>query len=166
MVPIGVPIVCALFFFQYWVDKYILLRRSSLKYHFGLMLSLQTTRIMESSVLALALGNLVFSTYMHNYTLSVVNLVGFGIATGFILLIWIAPKRIEKFIFGEYEYNEKYTYDDCLHDGKFETTYWTQNPATFLIEEEKVTGRKKVKNPAINNRQSLEGDIFLSAFNN
>ena len=70
---------------------------------------------------------------MHNYQLTVLSLVGFGIATVFTILVWITPKKLETIIFGEYEYNEKYTYDDCLRDGKFEATYWTQNPATFLI---------------------------------
>jgi hypothetical protein len=76
------------------VEKYILFRRSSLKYNFGFFLSVQTTRILESSVLALAFGNLVFSTYIHNYNLSILNLVGFGIAAGFTLLVWITPKKI------------------------------------------------------------------------
>jgi hypothetical protein len=51
-----------------------------------------------------------------------------------------------------------------VHDGKFESTYWTQNPASFLIEEEKVTGKRKAVNPAIN-RKSKEGEVFLSQFN-
>lgn len=105
LVPIGVPVVCVFFFLQYWVDKYVLFRRSSLKYHFGFFLSKQTTKILESSVFALGLGNLVFSTYMHNYQLSVVSLVGFGIATAFTLLVWITPKKLETILFGEYEYN-------------------------------------------------------------
>ena len=89
---------------------------------------------------------------MHDYKFNVISLVGLGIATIFTILVWITPKKLQTIIFGEYEYNEKYTYDDCLNDGKFEATYWTQNPATFLIEEEKVTGRRKVANPAISRK--------------
>jgi hypothetical protein len=33
-----------------------------------------------------------------------------------------------------------------------------------LIEEEKVTGKRKAVNPAIN-RKSKEGEVFLSQFN-
>lgn len=61
--------------------------------------------MLESSIFFLGLGNLIFSTYMHNYQLSIINLVGFGIATLFTILVWITPKKIENIIFGEYEYN-------------------------------------------------------------
>lgn len=150
LVPIAVPVICILFFLQYWVDKYVLLRRSSLKYHFGYFLCNETSKLFESSVFALGLGNFIFSLYIHNFQLSVISVVGFGIATVFTILVWVTPKKLEAIIFGQYEYNEKYTYDDCLHDGKFQATYWAQNPATFLIEEEKITGRRKVVNPAVN----------------
>lgn len=118
---------------QYWVDKFILFRRSSTKFHFGFTLAKYTSKLFESSIFFLALGNLIFSNYVHNYQFTVINLVSFGLATLFTILVWATPKSIEKIIFGEYEYNEKNTYDDCLSDGKFDVTYWTQNPATFLI---------------------------------
>ena len=33
-------------------------------------------------------------------------------------------------------------YDDCVADGKFEQTYWSTNPATYLVKETDVTGKK------------------------
>lgn len=105
LVPVGVPIVCIVFFIQYWIDKWTLFRRSSLKYHFGFFLSNETCKILESSVFVFALGNLIFSTYLHDLRPNVLNLVGFGVATGFLVLVWITPKKMETIIFGEYEYN-------------------------------------------------------------
>jgi len=38
-----------------------------------------------------ALGNLVFSYYLEDYHVSVLNLISLGIAAVFTLCVWIAP---------------------------------------------------------------------------
>lgn len=90
-----------------------------MKYHFGFNLAKYTSKLFESSIFALALGNLIFSHYTHNFSFTIINIVSFGLAALFTILVWATPKGVEKVLFGEYEYNEKNTYDDCLREGKF-----------------------------------------------
>ena len=56
---------------------------------------------------------------------------------------------MEKRIFGNYEESERVTYDDCVSEGKFQNTYWTENPATYLVKEEDVSGHKHILNPVL-----------------
>jgi hypothetical protein len=133
LVPITMPVILVIFFIQYWIDKFNLFKRSSLKFVFNFSLSRYVSRIYETSLFIFAAGNFIFSLYLHSLKVTVINIVGLSIALLFVLLIWIAPSKIEKKIFGSYESYETCLYDECLGEGKFETTYWTQNPATFLV---------------------------------
>ena len=45
LVPIIVPSIVVIFFIQYWVDKYNLLKRSSLKYHFNFKLTRNIVKV-------------------------------------------------------------------------------------------------------------------------
>lgn len=38
-------------------------------------------------------------------------------------------------------------YEDCVADGKFEQTYWKENPATSLVNEADVTQKRAIYNP-------------------
>ena len=105
LVPIGVPAAIVILIFQYWVDKYTLFRKSSLKFHYGFNLSIYTSKLFETSILALGLGNFIFSIYVHRNPLNVLSLIGLGLSLGFVLCVWLIPKKIENIIFGSYEYN-------------------------------------------------------------
>ena len=65
------------------------------------------------------------------------------------LFLLLAPLKFERKVFGSYQSCETAMYDDCVADGKFEHTYWTSNPATYLIRETDVTGKKEIVNPAL-----------------
>lgn len=64
LVPIGVPTICIIFVVQYWIDKFTLFKRSSLRNHFSFDLSIYVRRMFESSIFVFALGNLIFSYYL------------------------------------------------------------------------------------------------------
>ena len=87
-----------------------------------------------------AVGVVVFSIYTtsHPHQLNVAGLI---IASVFVLLSLVLPKRLEKKIFQSYEVLESSTYDECEAEGKFQATYWYRNPATMLVEEGMVTNR-------------------------
>jgi hypothetical protein len=74
--------------------------------------------------------------------------VGLCLALIYVIFIITAPAGLERAVFGRDEASDKYMYDDCIAEGKFLETYWTQNPATFLIDEKSVTGKAVVTNPA------------------
>ena len=61
LVPIVIPTVALIFFLQYWVDKFTLFKRSSLKNNFNFNLSIYVSKLFESSILIFCLGNLIFS---------------------------------------------------------------------------------------------------------
>jgi len=88
------PVLLIIFFIQYWIDKFNLFKRSSLKFVFNFSLSRYVSRIYESSLLIFAVGNFVFSLYLHNLQITLINLTGLGIAFVFVLLIWVAPNKI------------------------------------------------------------------------
>lgn len=41
-----------------------------------------------------ALGNLVFSYYLEDYTISVLNLIALALTVVFAVCVWIAPEKI------------------------------------------------------------------------
>jgi hypothetical protein len=94
LVPIASLIMLILFFLQFWVDKVTLLRRSSLKFHFDQKLSNKIYRFFECSILALALGNMVFSLYLYDQSFSLLNLISLSIAAVFVLCVLVAPKKL------------------------------------------------------------------------
>jgi hypothetical protein len=47
-----------------------------------------------------ALGNLIFSFYLQDYRISVINLIGLILAGFYALCVWIAPDKVEKKLFG------------------------------------------------------------------
>jgi hypothetical protein len=94
LVPIAIPTLIVIFFFQYWIDKFTLFKRSSVKSRFSYNLSLYIRKMFESSLFIFALGNLVFSYYLADESVVVINVIAMIIATLFTLCVWIAPARI------------------------------------------------------------------------
>lgn len=62
-------------------------------------------------------------------------------------------------MFGREIASDKFIYDDCVGDGKFGETYWSSNPATMLVDEQSVTGKEMVTNPALMRRFAQPSDI-------
>jgi len=94
LVPIGVPTLIIIFCVQYWIDKFSLFKRCSLKNHFSYNLSIYVRRIFESSILMFALGNFIFSYYLEDYTFNVLNIISLFVAAIFTVCVWIAPQKI------------------------------------------------------------------------
>lgn len=140
------PIVIVGIFIQYWIVKNILFRRSSLYHTFNFNLTRSIRKIFESSIFVFALGNFLFSLHFKG-ALNVFNLVGLGICVIFILFIIFVPEKLERRLAGRYERCEKLIYDDCVADGKFYQTYWKENPATCLVKESDITGKRMIFNP-------------------
>lgn len=70
----------------------------------------------------------------------------------YLLLVLAAPSSLSRIIFGREVASDRFIYDDCVGDGRFGETYWNRNPATMLVEEESVTGKQMVTNPALMRR--------------
>ncbi len=83
-----------------------------------------------------ALGNLVFSYYLEDYKFSILNIVTVILAFVFTICVWIAPRKVERKLFGEYEVSDVISYSQCIEEYRFKATYWNQNPATFCVDEQ------------------------------
>jgi len=94
LVPIGIPTLLVIFAVQYWIDKFTLFKRSSVKNFFSYNLSLYVRRIFESSLLIFALGNLVFGYYLEDHSFMAINIVALVIAGIYTLCVWLAPASI------------------------------------------------------------------------
>ena len=110
LVPIGIPTLIIIFCIQYWIDKFTLFKRCSLKNHFSYDLSIYVRRIFESSILVFALGNLIFSYYIEDYKFSALNIISLFIALVYTICVWIAPKNIETKLFGKYDIVDAISY--------------------------------------------------------
>ena len=106
-------------------------------------------KIFESSVFVYALGGLIFSFYIRDQDLSFIQLAAFVISLLYLAFLAFAPIKFERKMFGSYQSSETVMYDDCVADGKFSHTYWSCNPATYLVKESDVTGKKEITNPAL-----------------
>lgn len=93
IVPIGVPAMMIIFFFQYWVDKFNLFRRSSLFYQIHYSLSRSILKLAEFSVFIFALGIVVFSWKIH-HKITPINIVSLVIGVIFAFLSLFLPERI------------------------------------------------------------------------
>lgn len=47
-----------------------------------------------------ALGNLIFSFYLQDYKVSIINIIGLILAVLFGVCVWIAPAGVERKLFG------------------------------------------------------------------
>lgn len=85
--PICVPALAIIFFFQFWIDKYNLTKRSSFKYTFEFTLSKTSLKMFELSIIIFSLGNLTFSYYA-NDEIKIINLVALGISLAYVIIIF------------------------------------------------------------------------------
>lgn len=67
--------------------------------------------------------------------LNILNLVTLGISIIYLWFLIGSSIKLERRLFGSYESSQNVMYDDCVAEGKFEETYWTENPATYLVKE-------------------------------
>ena len=94
LVPITMPVIMLIFFINYWIDKFNLFKRSSLRFAFNFSLNRYISKVFETSLLIFAGGNFIFSLYLHNLQVTIINIIGLSIALLFAFLIWIAPSKI------------------------------------------------------------------------
>lgn len=66
LIPVTLILLIIIFFLQYWIDKYTLFRRSSLRFHYDFNLLFKIYKFFECSIIALGLGNILFSLYVKN----------------------------------------------------------------------------------------------------
>lgn len=137
------PTLCA----QYWIDKYNLFRRCSLKHEIDFELSRAILKIFECSLLLFAVGNLLFSLVLHKAYLNKLNVASLVISALYCAFSLFAPRHLEQRLFGRYEEIEKTAYTDCLRNRRFKHQYWTQNPATMFVKEIDLNTNREVNYP-------------------
>lgn len=62
------------------------------------------------------------------------TLIGIIFAFVYVLITVAAPQKLKRMLVGREAASDKFIYDECLSDGKFNETYWSTNPATCLVE--------------------------------
>jgi hypothetical protein len=126
--PLAGPILILIFFAQYWVDKYNLLRRFSNPVAFGQDLVNLVMKAMEFSVFVFALGFFLWQSDVHfNSTagFKAMNIITLVIATVYTAFAIIVPSRIKDRLFGEdIATFEHITYDHYRSQGTFLKTYF------------------------------------------
>lgn len=150
LVPVTVPILVIVFFLQFWIDKGNLFTRCSLPRNFSFYLTRNILKIFEACIWIFALGTCIFGLYIHPTPVNILNLITLGIASLYLWFLLGSSIKLERSLFGSYQSSQSALYDDCASSGKFEETYWTENPATNLIKESDVTGRQSILNPGLN----------------
>lgn len=124
-IPLGLPLSCASLIFYYWIDKYNLLFRRTVKESISDELSQAMIGMLEYIVLFSAWGEITFASVflsgpsLYNMILSCISLV----------YIFILPKdKINRWIFPKVSHEEPQDY----RVGRFEftTDYDRENPVT------------------------------------
>ena len=133
---------------MYWLDKINLFKRSSLYYAGNIAISNYLFKTLQFSLLIFAAAMLFF-TAMKQDKLDFVLLAASGVAFVYAMFVVAAPRGLERCFFGAETESGRFIYDDCVSEGKFDATYWTDNPATFLVEESSITQKRVVTNPAL-----------------
>ena len=107
--------------------------------------------MLQFSLLVLSAATFFFASQSEG-RLDIPALCALGVVFFYLLLILATPSSLSRVIFGREVASDKFIYDDCVGDGKFSETYWSRNPATMLVEEQSVTGKQMVTNPALMRR--------------
>ncbi|EFX60263.1 hypothetical protein DAPPUDRAFT_344353 [Daphnia pulex] len=155
--PLGVFITLLTLALMYWIDKVNLFARSSLYYAGNLSVSNHALRMLQFSLLLYAASIFFFASSSQG-SLNVPALCGLIVAFLYELLVLAAPAQLGRVIFGREAAADRFIYDECVGDGKFNETYWSRNPATMLVEEQSVTGKEMVTNPALLRRFAQVAD--------
>lgn len=147
LIPVTTPILVISFFIQFWVDKLNLFTRCSHPRNFSFHLTRSIVKIFEAAIFVFACGTVLFGIYVHDNRVNPINLATLALAGIYLWFLLGSSLRLERKLFGSYESSQSLTYDDCAADGRFEETFWTENPATYLVKESDVTGRRSILNP-------------------
>jgi hypothetical protein len=146
--PLGLVVTFLTLGIMYWIDKINLFKRSSLYYNGNISISNHAFKILQVSLLIYAAAIFYFSS-INDDQINILTLGGTALAFIYVIFILAAPLKLERLILGRESASDKYIYDECVSDGKFNETYWSRNPATTLVDEQSVTGKEMVTNPAL-----------------
>lgn len=146
--PLILAVTCITLSLSYCLEKVNLYRRSSLFYSGDLQISNYAMKFAQASLLIYSAAYCYFQSETHQ-KLDIISAIGVIFALLYILFVLIAPASLERLIFGRETPPLKYIYDDCVADGYFDETYWSTNPATFLVDEQSLTGKEAVTNPSL-----------------
>lgn len=103
MIPATIPVLVVVLFFQFWIDKINLFKRSSHPRIFSFFLTRNILKIFEASIWIFALGVVVFGIYIHDSFINGLNLAGLAIASLYLWFLIGASRKLERSLFGNYE---------------------------------------------------------------
>lgn len=98
LIPIGIPVVLITFIVQYWVDKFNLFKRSSLKYEVSHDLTSKMFKLLQFSVPIYAIGMLLFSIEI-NEGITIFPLLAVAISFLFVFISNALPRKWFKRIY-------------------------------------------------------------------
>lgn len=101
LVPLGVPIVIIAFIFQYWIDKYNLLRRFSSPVDMGYFLTDLIWKGFEATLILRPIGSFVWGYKIHPNPskLSIIcNFVSLGLSLAYLILAIFYSKKLDELI--------------------------------------------------------------------
>lgn len=87
LIPLGNVLVFFGLCIYYWIDKYNLLRRSSLNYSVSGILSKKMLTLLDITICLRFVGSIIFDYQLKNHV-STMNLVFLGLSFCFVLLPW------------------------------------------------------------------------------
>ena len=97
VIPIAYPIAAISYFVEYWVDKYILLRRHCRPKNLGEKLNRTMSRFIPIGVFLNCLGSMIFH-YEYNSETLIPTVTGFVISFVFLLTPWARVIRLIKIL--------------------------------------------------------------------
>lgn len=136
LIPFGALLSAIGLALYYWVDKYNLLRRSSVNSNIAGELSLFSMKLLDFTLLCKPLGEIIFDTQIRN-TYAISSVIMCAIA---IIYLILPVDSILEFFHPEKFKTEEKTYEEV--QSHFKETYQTLHPIFSLKEE----NQKKIKN--------------------
>jgi len=130
-IPFGTAAVLIAFLLEFFIDKWTLFFRSSLKDDFNYEMSRVSSKLLMSSVWIYAVGNFIFS-YAFTRVIYWPTIVSLTLATLFMAYLWLLPAEWEFAIQDFLTQYETLSYHYCQRNSLFEHTYRNQNPASKL----------------------------------
>lgn len=129
--PFGTALVLIASIVEFWIDKWRLFCRTSLKDDFNYEMTRISSKLFMSSVWLYAVGNFIFS-YAFTGVIRWPNIVSLTAATIFMAYLWLLPAEWEFAIQEHMIQYETLSYHYCQHNNLFEHTYRNQNPASKM----------------------------------
>lgn len=90
--PYGTAVVLVAFLLEFWIDKWRLFNRCSLKDDFNYKMTKISSKLFMSSVWIYAVGNFIFA-YAFTRRISWPSVVSLTAATLFMLYLWFLPSE-------------------------------------------------------------------------